>query len=476
MACGNFRVAAGALVTLGLLGCNRDRPGTPGLRARDSVANTAAVPPPPRTLSRFEVPLEYDFSPILPVVERVVPKTFGSLDSVRTVGTDDRKRYSFAATRSTFTTRAHGADVHLRTTLSYEARGFYKPLIGPTLSVGCGNATKRPEIVIDLVTPLTLTPTWHLHSAARLARLAPASGGSNDRCHMSIFAFDVTDRVVDAARQVLISHLAAIDRKIEGIDLSDRATGWWRLLNRPIPLTNGVWLLLQPQRMRLSNVTGEGHELTVRAGLDAYPTIVTGAEPHPSVSALPPLATDTVQNGFEILLEGNVNYLTASHAITEALRGKTVSLGSRTVTMRSIIVSPDVAGRLALSVTFGGDASGTLRLVGTPRYRRAVGTIDVPDLHYDLNTDSDLINAYAWLRSDALLAVFRDKAQIPVAPVLDRGRAVLVAGLNRTIGGVMTLSATVDSVAVRGLYVTPLGLMVRAGASGRARVSIRQVP
>ena len=40
----------------------------------------------------------------------------------------------------------------------------------------------------------------------------------------------------------------------------------------------------------------------------------------------------------------------------------------------------------------------------------------------------------------------------------------------------MTLSATVDSVAVRGLYVTPLGLMVRAGASGRARVSIRQVP
>jgi hypothetical protein len=38
----------------------------------------------------------------------------------------------------------------------------------------------------------------------------------------------------------------------------------------------------------------------------------------------------------------------------------------------------------------------------------------------------------------------------------------------------MTLSATVDSVAVLGIRVAPNGLMVRAGASGNARVSVRQ--
>ena len=455
--------------------CTRGRTATRE-RTIDSTtaASAAAVPPPPRTLSRFDVPLEYDFTSILPIVERVVPKTFGSLDSVHMVGTDQRKHYAFSATRDTFTTFAHGANVHLRTTLSYEARGFYKPLIGPTLSAGCGNDKKRPKIVIDVVTPLTLSQTWHLQSAARLSHLAPASDSSKDRCHVSILSFDVTDRVVEAARHALTTNMPDIDRKIAGIDLTERATGWWQVLNRPIPLAGGVWLLLQPQRMRLSNVTGEGHTLTVRAGLDAYPTIVTGAEPHPSASALPALAKDRVKNGFEILLEGNVDYLTASHAITEALGGKRVSLGSRSVTVRSIIASPDIAGRLALAVTFSGDAAGTLRLVGTPRYRRALDKIDVPDLHYDLNTDSDLINAFAWLRSDALLAVFREKAQIPVAPVLERGKALLVAGLNRTIGDVMTLSATVDSVTVRGLYVTHSGLMVRAGASGNARISVRQ--
>jgi hypothetical protein len=120
--------------------------------------------------------------------------------------------------------------------------------------------------------------------------------------------------------------------------------------------------------------------------------------------------------------------------------------------------------------------------VGTPRVddggarARGPGGVQavVPDLDYDLTTDSPLINAYAWLRSDALRTLFRERAHLPVAPALDRGRTLLLGGLNRTIGGVLTLSATVDSVAVHGVYVTAAGLVVQAGASGHARASVRQ--
>ena len=68
----------------------------------------------------------------------------------------------------------------------------------------------------------------------------------------------------------------------------------------------------------------------------------------------------------------------------------------------------------------------------------------------------------------------RDKARVPVGSVMERGKSLLENGLNRTIGDVMTLSATVDSVAVLSIAVAPGGLMVRAGASGNARVSVRQ--
>jgi hypothetical protein len=125
-------------------------------------------------------------------------------------------------------------------------------------------------------------------------------------------------------------------------------------------------------------------------------------------------------------------------------------------------------------VRFSGDARGTLRFVGLPRYDARVGEVTMPDLDYDLKTNSQLINTYAWLRSDMLRARFRDKAHVPETPVLDRARSLLVAGLNRRIGSAMTLSATVDSVAVRGLYVTPTALIARAEAKGRAVVRVQQ--
>ncbi len=444
--------------------------------ATDSVKRYVAPPPPPRVLSRFDVPLDYDFTPLLSVVERVVPRSFGSLDSVRAVEGDGRKHYAFAASRDDFKAFIAGPELHLRTTISYRARLFYKPPVSPTLSAGCGNEREQPRIMIELVTPLMLGPNWHLRSAARIAMLEPASTTPRDRCTVSMFSYDVTGRVIDAARSALTSRLSDIDQKIADVDLAPRVQEWWRLLNNPVRLTDGVWLLLHPTQLRLGEVTGSAHTITVRAGLDAFPSIVTGAPPHPAVPRLPPLGRNTKSGGFQISLEGNVDYLTASEALTKALQGRLVAEAGRAVVVRSAVATADSAGRIALSLGFTGDATGTLRLVGTPRYSADIGMIDVPDLAYDLTTDKNLINAYAWLRSDVLLKTLRSRARVPVAPVLERGRSLLVDGLNRTIGGVMMIKATVDSVAVGGLYVTPTGLLVRARALGKARVAVRQNP
>jgi hypothetical protein len=463
------RAAAVCLISLAA-GCGREAPAA----KKGPVEPIAEVPPPSPTLSRFDVPLEYDFTPVLKEVERVVPRRLGSLDSLHQMGDDERRHYAYEIERGRFTTFMQGSQVHLRTTLSYAVRGYYNPRVGPTISAGCGKGDKRPEMVVEFVTPLTLGPNWHLHSAMKLARLEVASDSAEDRCKVSILRFDVTDRVVDAARKGLSAHLGDIDRQIAKIDLTRRATGWWADLSRPIRLTDGVWLLLQPRQLRAGQVAGTAHMLTLRVGLDAYPKVVTGAEPSAGVPPLPPLVQGTASNGFRIVVDGTVDYATASREITRAVRGKSLTKAGRTVTVQSATVSPVAGGRLALTVAFAGDASGTLRFVGTPRYDAARGQIVVPDLDYDLETDSDLVRAIAWIRSDDLRTLFRENARVPVAPVLERGKTLLTRGLNRKIGRLVTLEATVDTVTVEGLYVTRGGVVVRAGASGKAAVSVRE--
>ncbi len=449
------------------------RPETKNVTA--NLIDSAPPAPPPSAVSRFSVPLDYDFTAVLRVVERVVPPTFGSLDSVRMVGNDNRRHYAFEAERGPFTAFAEGRLLHLRATLSYAARGYFKPVIGPTISAGCGGGNERPRIVVELATPITLTDDWHLASKAKLVRIEPASTEQRDHCDVSILHHDVTDRVIDAARAGITSHLSDIDRKIGEVNLHDRVLGWWGLLARPIHLTEGVWLMLGPERLQMGRVSGQGHVLTVPVTLDAHPRIVTSVEePQVDTVPLPPLGRDTAANGFHVLVDGLVDYTTATLAVGLALTNRSITEGGKTLTMSAVRITPATNGRLALSVTFTGDAKGTLVLLGTPVFDSTKLEITVPDLDYDLDTDSQLINTYSWLRSDALRSTLREKAHVPVAPALDRGKALLLEGLNRKIGNVLTLSATVDTVSVRGVYVTRAGIVVRAEAKGQAGVAVKQ--
>lgn len=431
-------------------------------------------PPPPQTLSRFNVPIEYDFTPVMATVERVVPRTFGSIAQVRDVPNDSRRKYAFEARRGPFTAFVVGSQVHLRTTLSYIARGYYKPVLGPTVSAGCGSDKQRPRIVVELVTPLTLDSTWHLKSRARVGRIARASTKSEDQCQVSVLRLDVTDKVEEAARTALTAQLPEINKRIAGVSLVNQATGWWTSLNKPIRLREDVWLLLHPAKLRLGKITGTKRTLVIEAGVDAYPKIVTGTEPAVIMSPLPALAGVASADGFNIVLDGNIGYSTISSTLTDLLRGKTIGVKGREIIVDSVRAAGRSGGRIELAVAFRGDAEGTINFAGTPKYDAALGEILVPDLDYDLETDNGLVAAVAWVKSDDLRAMMRDKARIPVAPVLDRGRQLLTSGLNRTIGTSLRLSADVDSVAVHDLYVRRPGIVVRAAALGSAKVAVRQ--
>jgi hypothetical protein len=449
--------------------CSREAPST-----KSAPPDLGAPPPSAPELSRFSVPLEYDVTAVLRLVDQVVPTTFGSMDSVRTVNGDERKHYAFEATRGPFTAFATGREMHLRATFAYRARGYFKPRFAPTLSAGCGSEKEQPRIVVELATPLSLTSDWHLVSHARLVTIRPATTEPRDRCDVGILHTDVTDRVIGAARSALEAKLPDIDRKVGKVDLTGRVTEWWRLLRRPIRLTDSVWLALQPEQLRMGRVRGEARVLTVPVTLDARPRIVTGQEPSISLAPLPPLAKDTVTDGFRIQMDGVVDYATATRAVTSALAARRFTRAGRTVAVDSVTVLPASRGRLLLAISFAGDASGRLQLVGTPRYQPAAGLVDVPDLDFDLDTDSKLVSGYAWLRSDELRATIRERARVPVQPALDKGRELLLSGLNRKLGDAVTMSATVDSVAVKGLYVTRDALVVRAEATGQARFTVKQ--
>jgi hypothetical protein len=452
-----------------LTGCTREAP------SMDLAPPDVAPSPAPARGSRLSVPLQYDFTSVLQLVDSIVPRKFGSMAEVKQMGDNDHRHYAFEAMRGPFSAFADGNLLHLRATLTYQARGYLKPALGPTFSAGCGGGNDGPRLVVELATPLSLTDNWHLASRARVVSVEPASTAARDHCDVSILHKDVTPQVVDAARAGLTDKLPMIDRKIAGVDLTAHVAEWWGMLLKPIQLAPEVWLVLSPKRLSIGRMQGHSKILTVPISLEANPTIVTGrTAPVIPVTAIPPLGRDSASDGYHIVMDGVIDYGTASRELTAALSARTFSQSGHTVSISSVSIIPQPKGRLGVSAVFAGDAKGTVHLIGAPRIDHAHEQIAVPDLDFDVQTGDALLKSYAWLKSDALRKELRARARISTAPALARGRSLLLEGLNRKIGSALTLSATVDSVAVLGLFVTRDGLVVRAEAHGRAFVSVKQ--
>ena len=239
-------------------------------------------------------PIVFDLGPAIAQFEADVPRRFGSLDRRLRADSSARASVAFAASRSPFRVRVEGTEIVIETVLEYEGRGWYDPPLGPEVSAGCGGGDDpKPRLLLRIVSTPSLTPEWGLRTRTR-ADVARFSDEPRDQCQVTFLKIDVTGKVVGAVREEMTRGLARLDRHVARLDTRGRIEDIWRKMERPIRLTDGVWLLIQPGAAQLASFSGGGDSLVAVVRLEARPKIVTGVRPEDStlVTPLPPLAHD----------------------------------------------------------------------------------------------------------------------------------------------------------------------------------------
>jgi hypothetical protein len=115
-----------------------------------------------------------------------------------------------------------------------------------------------------------------------------------------------------------------IDNKISSLDIRSRFEGWWHLLEKPIPLTDSVWLTINPSAVRMGENVGVKKTLVTALGFSASPRVVTGPMPTVVPTPLPPLYPAAVGNGLHILLEGVIGYDLATKLLRDHISRKEI--------------------------------------------------------------------------------------------------------------------------------------------------------
>ena len=469
-----LHVAARALILPALLAaCDRspsiDAP-PPDVTA-DAADSLATLPP-----SVVESEIRYELAPALNALEQSVPHTFGDIDTRLQVPNNKRVHIAFAARRSPFVIAVDSQRVTVSSVVEYEGRGWYKPPIGPEVSAACGTGNvARPRARVRIESTLRLEESWGLAARSRVTRVVPYSTETRDKCAVTVFRIDVTDRVMKATREVLDTRMRTLDRALAQVNTRARFERWWRDIARPIRLTDSIYLTINPRRVQLGGIDVDSGFAVARLRLEASPRIATGNRPNDFelFTPLPPLTrAGLTGSGLRVSLQGTFGYDVATGLLRCALVGKSLKWANRAITLRDVTLSGIGAGRVALGVRFDGGARGLVYLTGTPTYDNAADQLLIPDLDYDLRTASALVKGVAFLGDHQIRDLLRANARFPLLGRLDQLRTLAVKGMNRTLTEGVSLVGSLDSVQHVVVQARRDAINVRADATGAIRMEV----
>lgn len=431
--------------------------------------------PPPVPASTVGARIRIPLDRLTGILEDAVPAEYGDIDQRESLPGHDRTDLAYHLARGPFQATIEGTTATVHTTIEYAVRLWYDPPVLPEMSGSCGTDEDRPRprLAVTLQAPVAIDEAWRLRTRARVAGIGPVSGADRDRCTVTFLDFDVTGRIVDAARKFLEEHVDEIDTLAAQADLRSSFGGWWRTLEEPIRLTDSLWLAMQPEAVRRGPTRGEGDSVAVDLALRARPTVAYGPRPDVTLRELPPLDTGDVSEGLDLLVEARAEYGAASDFLTEAVGGREIEHEDRRARLDSLRVFGIGGGRLAVELHVSGDVTGRLYLVGTPEIDIGTGRISVPDLDFDLATRDVVVAAAAWLRADELRDLLREQASWPAAPAVQFISRWLDEGLNRDLSDDLRVRGGVDSVRIVGVRATRQALLVRVGATGNAQLIVK---
>jgi hypothetical protein len=436
------------------------------------TADTDTLPSLPT--STLDIPLTYDLSPVVKALDGAVPTRFGNIDERHDVKGQPRMHVAFEATRDPFKVSLNGQTAHLTAIIHYAGKGWYKAPVVPEVSGSCGIGGERPRLQIEVTSPLRITEQWQLRGKTRIGTIAPPTESNRDKCRVTVFNINVTGRVTDATREILESKRSMIDQKIASVYIRKRFEEWWHLLQRPIPLTDSIWLVINPSAVRMGETVGVKRTLVTALGFSASPRVVSGAKPPTIETSLPPLYPAAVGDGLHILMEGVLDYSLATRLLEKQLVGKIIEGKGQTLVVKDVRLFGIGGGKIALELNFRGTISGRIYFTGTPQYSAATNELFIPDLDYDAGSANLLVSGFEWVKHDEVRNYFREHARWPIGNIVAQGREQLSKGLNRDLAPGVRLTADVKTVQGLAVRAQRSAIRVRAQADANARLTVKQ--
>jgi hypothetical protein len=437
-------------------------------------ANTTPdVPNIVQPVSNIEVPVTADLKSYFIQAENSVPTKYA--DNQQPC---EGLRYNYVFSRTPFTIAGSNSVVNLKFigsygfTVSYCAKcstllGSGPQCIVPVVSAQCGMGGEPPRrMEISYQSAINVTPDYHLRSKTILY---PAPKPI-DRCNVLMGNIDVTDRLIQFITTPLNDLGKQVDARIAAYNIRPMVEQLWKNIAVEYKIPDVGYLYINPQSVRLSSFSLNGSMLNFSVGLSAKPVVTTTSNPQPP-KPLPNLSAYVPANGFNVYLDLLENYDHLTAIVNQQVAGQEMDVAGKQFIVDHARVW-GIGKQIAMQIDFKGSNTGTIYLVGTPKYDPNTHELSFPDLTFDMQTKAFLLKTAKWMFNGQITEMIRHRARYNFAQFVTDNKARLQNELSRDMGNGIRSEVNIHDMDIQAIYPTSEKLIVRTFSTGQIKVKV----
>ncbi len=375
--------------------------------------------------------------------------------------------HQYVYTRDPLVLSATGERFSINTTMRYRAR-VGVPGAG-IASCGYGAETPR-RATLSLATNLYWRRDWKIGS-----RETALSATLLDSCRVTALLVDATPAMQAMIDRQLGDFSAQVDTILPiAADLRPLADSIWRSFLEPTPLDtlNTLWLILDPEAIRVVPLSGVGPSFRTSIVVYARPRVIAGAKPTTIDRPLPVLSLGTSPGGFVVPVSVELPFEEVNRRATELLVAETAKTSERVDSVH-VQASGDSV-RIVLDVS--GTLRGKLTLLSRLRWDPTSRELRLDDLDWSLESRGAMSRMKATLAAPLIGRAIRKATmggRVPLGAQLDSVRTQMLQLLNRTVSPGVVLGGSITSFQVESVSTTSSAFVVRARLQGQANVWIQ---
>jgi len=427
--------------------------------------------------SEISIPVQINLKPFYKLAEEKVDTVFTSPnwpDEWVNIDCANRYKYSFRRSKLSFTTS--GQSLNMGFNGYYKIIGSTRACIGSTVvspwtpPCRCGFDEGERRVKINFTNSVSVYPDYKIKINIKRNEPEPI-----DKCTVCFFGSDITGQVMNGLKKELDLSKKAIEDSFGLLDIKNQVQQLWNRLSSSYNILNLGWLQINPQRIKLNNLSTRNDSLQIVLSLTARP-VIRFEKPTDNKTIVPEMDNKQTNPGFSVFLDAVLNYDSLSQLVNSQIKGYQFEFKKGTIKKAVIVNDCRIYGsgneRMIIKLSFSGTNIGVAYFTGKPVYNEKEKIIEIKDIDFDVKTKNILLNNADWIFNRRITNEIAKRTRFDLSKYIDTAKYLMSIQLNREwLKGIKTEGAMND-LRISGIYPLSEHLVIRSNASGNLTIKV----